>query len=62
VAAVTRAERLVAALEAEPGLTHQEAAERVALGARHVLFLLYRLEADGALVHEANRWYPVAGG
>lgn len=59
---MSRVERLAAALEAEPGLTHEEAAERVALGARHVLFLLYRLEADGAVVHEANRWYPVATG
>jgi len=54
----TRPERLLAALDAEPGLTHEEAAERLALGARHALFLLYRLEADGRVVHEANRWYP----
>ena len=55
-----RRDRLIAALEAEPGLTHEELAERLGLGGRHVLFLLYRLEADGRTVHEANRWYPEA--
>jgi len=58
---VTRADRLVAALEAEPGLTRTEAAGRLGLGARHVLFLLYRLEADGRVAHEANRWYAASG-
>lgn len=57
---MTRVERLVAALDAEPGLTHEEAAERLGLGPRQVLFMLYRLEADGHCVHEANRWYPRA--
>jgi len=57
---VSRAERLLAALEAEPGLTHEEVAGRLELGARHVLFLLYRLEADGRIAHEANRWYPTS--
>ena len=54
---MTRAHRLLAALEDEPGLTHAEPASRLELGSRHVLFLLYRLEADGRAVHEANRWY-----
>jgi predicted ArsR family transcriptional regulator len=53
-----RLERLLAALSSEPGLTHEELARRCALGPRHVLFLLYRLEADGRAVHEANRWFP----
>jgi len=57
---VTRADRLIAALAEEPGLTHAELAARLGLGTRHVLFLLYRLEADGRTMHEANRWYPVA--
>lgn len=53
-----RPDRLLEALRAEPGLTHDELAERNGLSARHVLFLLYRLEADGRVGHEANRWYP----
>jgi hypothetical protein len=53
-----RVQRTLAALDAEPGLTHAELAERVALEPRHVLFLLYRLEGDRRVVHEASRWYP----
>lgn len=59
---MTRADALVAALVAEPGLTHDEVAARLGLGPRHVLFLLYRLEGDGRVVHEANRWYPAVPG
>lgn len=57
---MSRPDRLIAALDGEPGLTHEELAERLGLASRHVLFLLYRLEADGRAVHEANRWYPPA--
>jgi predicted ArsR family transcriptional regulator len=55
-----RPDRLVEALRAKAGLTHDELAERTGLTSRHVLFLLYRLEADGRVGHEANRWYPSA--
>jgi len=53
-----RVARTLAALRAEPGLTHAELAARISLDARHVLFLLYRLEGDGLVLHEANRWFP----
>lgn len=59
---MSRLDRLVAALDAEPGLTHEELAARLGLGRRHVLFLLNRLEGDGRAVHEANRWYPSVRG
>ncbi len=52
---------LVAALEADPGLTTAEAADRTGLPFRHAAVLLWRLEDAGAVVHEAHRWYPVEG-
>lgn len=57
-----RPDRLIEELRADPGLTHSELSERTGLSSRHVLFLLYRLEADGRVGHEANRWYPSTPG
>jgi DNA-binding IclR family transcriptional regulator len=54
-----RVRALVAALEADPGLTTAEAADRTGLPFRHAAVLLWRLEDAGAVVHEAHRWYPV---
>ena len=49
-------------LEAEPGLTALQLAERTGLARRHVVLLLLRLEERGHLVHEGRRWFPVADG
>jgi hypothetical protein len=51
--------RLIARmLEAEPGLTSPELAERVGFGRRHMSLLLLRLEEHGLVVHEGRRWFP----
>jgi DNA-binding IclR family transcriptional regulator len=57
--ASTRVRALLAALDAEPGLTTAEAAERAGLPFRHAAVLLWRLEDAGAAVHEGHRWFPV---
>jgi hypothetical protein len=51
--------RLIArTLEAEPGLTSRELAERVGFGRRHMSLVLLRLEEHGHVVHIGRRWFP----
>jgi DNA-binding MarR family transcriptional regulator len=45
------------ALEAEPGLTSRELAERARLSRRHMSLLLLRLEEHGHVVREGRRWF-----
>ena len=50
--------RLIArTLEAEPGLTSPELAERVGFGRRHMSLILLRLEEHGIVAHEGRRWF-----
>jgi DNA-binding IclR family transcriptional regulator len=56
-----RVQALLAALDAAPGLTVRELAERTAYGTRLLHQLLWRLERDGEVVHEGHRWYRVPG-
>jgi CRP-like cAMP-binding protein len=50
--------RLIArTLEAEPGLTSPELAERVGFGRRHMSLVLLRLEEHGIVAHEGRRWF-----
>jgi DNA-binding IclR family transcriptional regulator len=44
-------------LEAEPGLTSRELAERARLSRRHMSLLLLRLEEHGLVVREGRRWF-----
>ena len=48
----------VHALEAEPGLTSRELAERNDLARRNMSLLLLRLEEHGLVVREGRRWFP----
>jgi predicted transcriptional regulator len=48
----------VRALEAEPGLTSRELAERNGLARRNMSLLLLRLEEYGLVVREGRRWFP----
>ena len=58
----TREERraaALAALEQDPGLRLDELADRLGLEVRRLAPVLWRMEEDGLVVHEARRWYPV---
>ena len=57
-----RVQALLTALDEAPGLTVPELAERTAYGTRLLHTLLWRLEADGTVVHEGNRWYRRTAG
>ena len=57
-----RVARIVEALEHEPGLTVSDLADRAGLPARHVAMLLWRMEDERLVVHEANRWFAVETG
>ena len=48
---------ILAALEAEPGLTVRELAARTGLRGRLLHAVLWRLEDQERVVHEGNRWY-----
>ncbi len=52
-----RVEQLLRVLEAEPGSTLRELAEATELPSRHLAMLLWRLEDDRLVVHEAHRWF-----
>jgi DNA-binding IclR family transcriptional regulator len=52
-----RIRRTVHALEAEPGLTSRELAERNDLTRRNMSLLLLRLEEHGLVVREGRRWF-----
>jgi DNA-binding transcriptional regulator LsrR (DeoR family) len=56
-AAAERLARLAAVLNAEPGLTSPEIAEKLGLSRRHASLLLLRLEELGHVVHVDRRWY-----
>ncbi len=56
-----RIRTIARALEAEPGLTSRELAERARRSRRHMSLLLLRLEEHGHVVHEGRRWFPRAG-
>lgn len=53
-----RTRAALAVLEAEPGLRLGDISERVGLEVRRLAPLLWRMEDDGLIVHEGNRWYP----
>jgi DNA-binding IclR family transcriptional regulator len=57
VAASPRVEQLLAVLDEHPGSTLRELAEATGLPARHLAMLLWRLEDDRRVVHEAHRWF-----
>jgi len=44
-------------LEAEPGLTSRELAERARLSRRHMSLMLLRLEEHGLVVRDGRRWF-----
>jgi DNA-binding IclR family transcriptional regulator len=44
-------------LEAEPGLTSRELAERARLSRRHMSLMLLRLEEHGLVAREGRRWF-----
>ena len=48
----------VHALQAEPGLTSRDLAERNGLARRNMSLLLLRLEEYGLVVREGRRWFP----
>lgn len=52
-----RVQALMRVLEEEPGLTVGELAERTGYATRQLHMLLWRLQADGAVVNEGRRWY-----
>jgi DNA-binding IclR family transcriptional regulator len=56
-----RVQAVLEALEAAPGLTVRELAERTGHGTRHLHTLLWRMEADGRVVHEGHRWFVRPG-
>jgi DNA-binding IclR family transcriptional regulator len=58
VAVLDRIRQTARALEAEPGLTAPELAERVGLDRRRMSLLLLRLEEHGHVAHEGRRWFP----
>ena len=60
--ASSRTDALLAALDAEPGLTARELAERTGYGVRLVHLLLLRLLEDGAAANEGNRWFCTSPG
>jgi DNA-binding IclR family transcriptional regulator len=53
-----RIRHTVRALEAEPGLTSRELAERNGLTRRNMTLLLLRLEEHGLVAREGRRWFP----
>jgi hypothetical protein len=57
-AMLARIRAIAHALEAEPGLTARELAERIGLERRDAVLLLLRLEERGHVVHEGRRWFP----
>lgn len=52
-----RVAQLLAVLEEHPGSTLRELAERTGIAPRHLAMLLWRLEDDRRVVHEAHRWF-----
>ncbi len=52
-----RVTAILAALEAEPGLTVRELADRTGLRSRLLHAVLWRLEDQEWVVHEGNRWF-----
>jgi DNA-binding IclR family transcriptional regulator len=56
-AAAERLAELADVLNAEPGLTARDIAERLGVSRRHASLLLLRLEELGHVEHEDRRWY-----
>lgn len=48
---------MLAALDEDPGQRIGELAERTGLDVRRLAPLLWRMEAEGEVVHEGRRWF-----
>lgn len=53
----SRVEHLLGVLEEQPGSTLSELAEATELPKRQAAMLLWRLEEESRVVHEAHRWF-----
>ncbi len=56
-----RVEQLLLVLDEEPGSTLPELADATGYARRHLAMLLWRLEEERLVVHEAHRWFRVHG-
>jgi len=52
-----RVDQLLRVLEQHPGSTLRELAAQTGIAPRHLAMLLWRLEDDRRVVHEAHRWF-----
>lgn len=57
VNASPRVAQLLAVLDNHPGSTLRELSGHTGIPARHLAMLLWRLEDDRRVVHEAHRWF-----